>query len=109
MSNYYLSNGEKMSKTAIDKKIAVSKREKWEQQLDWFGYNFCEHCAKFEHYPNQTQFDTSHIISTKECQEMRKTEIAYDINNLEVVCRQHHIEHENKSLKERIKIYESKL
>ena len=101
MSSYYLSNGTKLSKSKIDSLVLKSKKEK---RLNFEGYG-CEHCKRSD----QMFYDTSHIISVKECQEMRKSEIAYDVKNLELLCRNCHIKHESKPLKERILIYESKL
>ena len=78
MSKYYLSNGEKMLKSAIDKKVADSKKQ-YTENLEDESFLRCEHCQRID----KGIYDVSHIISTKECQEMRKTEIAWDLKNLE--------------------------
>lgn len=93
MNYYYLSNGQKMSKSEIDKKISQAKKLKWQMQLDKFGYNFCENCKRVD----KQHYDTSHKVSVNDCQRNRQTELAFDVNNLQVLCREHHIEHENKS------------
>jgi hypothetical protein len=105
MASYYLTDGSKMSKTAIDNKIAVSKKAKWDIQIEEHGYNFCEHCKR-----NDISFSsTSHIIGVKECQELRQSEIAWDVLNLEILCNPDHLKVEDKPLQERIEIYNSRL
>jgi len=86
MSNTYaLSNGERVKKTVIDKRVRVAKQKLLSNQLDDYGYNFCERCKI-----NASQgipLDCSHNVSVKEAQETGQSELAYDVNNMEVLCR----------------------
>lgn len=92
MNSYYLSNGTKMSKAAIDRKIATAKREFWKEQ-ELTNYIHCHHCKRID----KDRYDVSHIISVNDCQRQKKTELAWSFINLEILCRQCHIKHENKS------------
>ena len=62
-----------------------------------FGFNFCVEvgCGA----SSGVYLDASHKISVKECQESGKSELAWDVDNLEVLCRFHHQEKDKLNLK----------
>lgn len=86
MNTYQLSNGERIKKTVIDARVKKAKAQVLENQLLEYGYNFCVNCKR----STGVYLDCSHIVSVKDCQEMGKSELAYDVDNIEVLCRFHH-------------------
>ena len=96
MSNtYQLSNGDRITKSVIDSRIRKAKAEVLDNQMKEFGYNFCVECQR----SSGVRLDCSHIVSVKTCQEMGCSEMAYSIDNIEIVCRQHHSERDGLDLK----------
>lgn len=88
MNTYSTSNGERLKKSVIDALVKKAKKEKLRQQFEEYRYNFCETCG----ISNGTYIDCSHQISVKKCQEEGKTELAFDVNNITILCRKHHEE-----------------
>lgn len=91
MATYKTSNGERLTKSVIDNRIRKAKAAKLKAMLDEQGYIACENCG----VSGGARLDCSHNISVKECQETGRSELAYDVKNITVLCRQHHIEFEN--------------
>lgn len=91
MNSYKLSNGDYIKKSVIDARIRKAKEQLINNQLEEFNYNFCEHCKR----SSGVRLECSHIESVKSCQENGRSEKAYDVSNLEVLCRDCHIKHEN--------------
>lgn len=92
MGNYKLSNGEYISKKEIDRRIIKAKARKREVFWDEYGYFYCERCKK----NTCKHISVSHIYSTKSCQEGGASEMSYDVNNLELLGLNCHMEWENK-------------
>ena len=92
MNTYQTSSGERIKKSIIDLRIRRAKLIK----IVSLDYECCERCGCTD-----DRLDLSHIISVKECQESGRSELAYDVNNLELLCRKHHLEIEAMSKKER--------
>ena len=90
MNTYSTSTGERIKKSVIDEKIKQAKAKKLEQQLDDWGYYFCEDCS----VSTGTYLDCSHDISVKEAQETGRAELSWDVNNLTVRCRECHNKHD---------------
>lgn len=95
MTNYRMSNGEKISKAEIDRKIKQAKENIIHRQKDWYGYNFCQECQRNGFPKNADQMkllilDVSHIISVDKCQKTGRSELAFDPENMEILCRHHH-------------------
>lgn len=88
MNHYYTSSGDRLAKSVIDSRVRKAKAEKLEQQFEEHGYHFCEHedCGQ----SSGTYLDCAHIESVKSCQENGRSEKAYDINNIKILCRSHH-------------------
>ena len=99
MNHYRTSTGERVSKATIDRKIRQAKFEKLQEQMVAFGYNFCEDCKRNE---TDTYLDCSHNISVDQCQKSGRAELAWDVQNITILCRdchkkkdKLHLQHEN--------------
>ena len=86
MNSYSTSNGERIKQSVIESLIRKSKAQKLRQQFDEYGYNFCEECG----ISAGTYLDCSHKISVKKAKETGRTELCYDVNNIDVLCRKCH-------------------
>jgi len=104
MNTYKTSTGERITKEKIDKLVRLAKSKKLENQLNEHGYNFCEQCAN-EGLPGSASeleirtLDCAHILSVDRCQKMGKSELAWDVSNIRILCRAHHREHDGLNLK----------
>jgi len=92
MNHYYTSQDERFSKSVIDTKIKKAKSNALSEQFYEFGYNFCTDCLS-----SNGRLDCSHTISVDEAQKTRRTELAWDVDNIKVRCRDCHIKHDSKS------------
>lgn len=92
MNTYRTSTGQKISKSEIDRKTREAKRAKIEQMYERYGYIFCEECRVNE--KAGIPLDCSHDISVDQCQKEGKAELAYDINNITIRCRNCHQKHD---------------
>ncbi len=97
MNSYKTSTGERVTKKKIDHRVMWAKKAAIEKQFNEFGYNFCSNvdCKN----PNQGPFDCAHIVSVNECQKQGKSELAWDIKNIKVLCRVCHQAHDGLNLK----------
>ncbi len=86
MTTYKMSNGERVEKSTIDYRVREAKKQVLDNQLKEHGYNFCKECGRSAGMP----LDCSHIISVDRCQKEGRSELAWDITNVEVLCRFHH-------------------
>jgi hypothetical protein len=90
-----MSNGERISKKEIDRRVREAKKQLIQDQLNEHGFNFCEDCAMDGGPYNADSMelctlDCSHTIGVSECQKSGKSEMAWDLENLRVRCRAHH-------------------
>lgn len=90
MNSYKTSNGERIKQSVIESLVRKAKAEKVRQQVDEHGYNFCEECNR----SSGTYLDCSHTESVKSCKENGRTEKAFDVNNLRILCRRCHQIHD---------------
>lgn len=90
MNHYYTSTGERIKKSVIDARVRKAKAEKLEHQRTAQGYNSCEDCDD-----SSDMLDCSHDISVDICQKTGKSELAWDVKNITIRCRKHHLEHDN--------------
>jgi hypothetical protein len=102
MGSFGLSNGDRENNSVIDRKIKEAKSLK-RDQLIIDEAMFCERCGL-----NNGFLDMSHIISVKECKESGRAEIAYDVDNIELLCRPHHMDVESLTKVEREVMYFNK-
>ncbi len=93
MNHYYTSDEERMPKSIIDSNVRKAKANALSRQFWEFGYNFCEDCL----LSSGVRLDCSHNISVDEAQKTRRTELAWDVNNIKVRCRECHVKHDSKS------------
>ena len=83
MSNtYQLSNGDRITKSVIDSRIRKAKSEVLDNQMKEFGYNFCIQCNA----SSGVMLHCSHVVSTNECQKIGCSDMAYSVDNIEVLC-----------------------
>jgi len=93
MNHYHTSDGERVAKSVINKLVSNAKKMLIDEQFYEYGYNFCEECE----VSSGVYLDCSHTISVDEAQKTRRSELAWDVNNLRVLCRDCHIKHDSKS------------
>jgi len=92
MNHYYTSDEERIAKSVIDSKTRQAKSNALDIQFWEYGYNFCVNCKT-----SRGRLDCSHTISVDEAQKTRRAELAWDVENIKVRCRECHIRHDNKS------------
>ncbi len=93
MNHYYTSDEERVSKTLIDARTRKAKANALSRQYWEFGYNFCVDCLR----SSGVMLDCSHTISVNDAQKTRRSELAWDVDNIQIRCRECHIEHDKKS------------
>ena len=84
---YSTSTGERYTTDQIDRKSDKVAKELLEIQFVNHGYNFCEKCGINS---SNSYIDVSHTISKKEAKESGRSELCWDISNLEILCRSCH-------------------
>ena len=85
MNSYKLSNGETITKRKIDSNIKKAKGKFLERFIDEHDYPYCE-----RDLTTNSRLDCSHIISVQEAQNTGRSELAWDLNNLELLSREAH-------------------
>ena len=103
MPKYKKSNGEMIDKKIIDRKVNETKKLFLQNFFEEHGYYFCERTGRVD-----MALDCSHIISVRMCQAMGKSELAYSVDNLELLSRDSHLSLEEKSNKFREDYYHAK-
>ena len=83
-----MSDGGKVSKSKIDANIRKAKKVKIDRMLDEEGFIHCEDCGI--NASNGIPLDCSHDISVQECQLSGRSELAWDVNNITIRCRNCH-------------------
>ncbi len=102
MNYYRTSNGDKVSKSEIDRRVRKAKKEKISDQLNEYGYNFCEKSIMHNVEIDDLEYrilDCAHIISVNECQRTKRTELAWDKDNIMIICRHCHRIYDKTNLK----------
>lgn len=94
-NTYSTSKGERLTTSQIDSKIRKAKALKLEIQFVEHRYNFCEKCGK---NGSNTYLDVSHTVSVKKAKEDGNAELAYDLDNLRILCRDCHSKHDKLNL-----------
>lgn len=98
MNTYQLSNGTRLSKSIIDSRVRAAKQELIDNYILEFGYVFCSKCKR----ASGVSLDCAHKISVDECQKQGRSELAYDVDNIEVLCRDCHKKRDGLDLKFKI-------
>lgn len=88
-NKYKMSNGESIEKTKIDQNIKEAKDKYVEKFIDTYEFLFCERSIR-----SDLPLDRSHVISVKYAQETGRSELAWDLNNIELLCRAEHLKFE---------------
>ena len=83
MNTYNTSNGKRISQAEIDRKTTAAKKQLIQDQLDEFGYNFCTTCKRNDCKP----VDCAHVISVDEAKKTGRSELCYDVENMELTGR----------------------
>ncbi len=90
-NTYSCSNGTRLTRSQIESRIRIAKQQKIDlMNLDQ-GYIACEECAI--NYMN-ARIDCSHTISVKKCLETGRAELAFDVDNIRLLCRSCHEKHD---------------
>jgi len=90
MPNYPTTGGTMVSKQYIDRKVTQAKKQKVQEMYDENGFTFCERTKR-----SDSPTDVSHIISVRMCQAEGQSEIAWDLDNLEILTRDEHMKIES--------------
>ena len=90
MNTYKTSSGERIKKSVIDRLVRSAKSQVIVNQVNTFGYNFCEECKQ----SSGAYLDCSHTLSVDQCQKQGKSELAWDVDNIRVLCRSCHRKHD---------------
>lgn len=90
MNTYRTSDGTRVTKKEIDRRIHQAKQWKLDDQMSEFGFHFCEECGRNDDLP----LDCSHTISVKECQESGRSEMAWSLDNIRILGRKCHAIHD---------------
>ena len=87
MNYYKTSSGDRIAKSVIDSRVRKAKIKLLSNQICEHGYNFCQKCG----ISSGVRLDCSHILSVDYCQKNGMSEKAYDVGNMEVLCRECHV------------------
>lgn len=93
-NSYRMSNGERVVKSVIDRRVRQAKAEKIQNMLDEHGYIFCEETGCGKNTNAGEPIDCSHEISVYDCQKEGKTELAWNVSNIKMRCRTCHRKHD---------------
>ena len=93
MNHYYTSDGQRVAKSVIDSRVKAAKKIVVDEQKNEHGYNFCVECGR----STGVRLDCSHTISVDYAQKTRRTELAWDTDNIKIRCRDCHIKHDSQS------------
>jgi hypothetical protein len=77
-NTYRMSNGERISKKEINRRVTAAKKVKRQQIIDEFDHLVCEECFRNDCEP----VDISHNLSVDWCQKNGCAELAWDTDNM---------------------------
>lgn len=97
MNKYKTSSGVYVPKSVIDRKIREAKQQKIAEMIEKFGYLFCEECLR--NASTGIPLDCSHDTPVSKCQSSGNTELAWDVNNITIRCRECHHKHDHHKTK----------
>ncbi len=100
MGSFGLSDGTRLKNSVIDSRIRKAKSDKLRQMQPEGTDRCCERCGS-----NQGRLTMSHLISVKEAKESGRSEIAYDIDDMELACEKCHLWVESQTKEEREQLY----
>ena len=82
-----MSDGSRVTKTEIDRRVREAKRIILDAQLEEHGYNFCTMCGINS---SNAIIDCAHVVSVDKCQKDGMAEVAWDLDNINPTCRECH-------------------
>lgn len=85
------SDGERYTSSQVERKISQAKAQKLGEFRDEHGYYYCEDCKK----SGGVRLDCSHDISVDQCKKTGEVEMAWDVNNITIRCRECHVLHDH--------------
>lgn len=88
MGSFKTSEGERLTKTFIDGQIRKAKKAFTDKAIE-DGKQYCWSCGN-----TNDRLSCSHIISVNDCQNDSRSEIAFDVDNLQLECLKCHEETE---------------
>lgn len=91
---YSTSDGQRYNTEQINRKSDAAAKQKLQEQLDEFGYNFCTECLSNECKP----LDVSHTISRKWAKENGQAEFCWMKENMTILGRNCHQEKDKLNL-----------
>lgn len=89
MNRYKISTGSYVKKSKIDDLVSQAKKQ-LRLNASQDGLSFCWASGRTDE-----PLDCSHIISVKRCQELGKSELSWDLNNIQLESRTSHMEWES--------------
>ncbi len=90
MNTYSTSTGQRLTRSQIESRIRKAKANVINDQLINYGYNFCKWCGR----STGTYLDCAHTIPVSKCLNSGQAELAYDEENIQVLCRECHKKHD---------------
>lgn len=97
MDTYFGSDGTKYTRDEVQRYVKNAKKRKLELFKEEHGYHFCEHikdngkmCGRSSGMP----LDMSHTESVRVSRINRRIELAWDIENIKIRCRDCHQVHD---------------
>lgn len=100
MNTYSTSTGERVRQSVIDDRIRKAKISVLHEQIMDVGHNYCENCHS---NGSGSRLDCSHNVSIKKAKESGRTELCWDENNIEILCRTCHQKKDKLNLKFNLK------
>ena len=95
MGSFWMSNGERVKKSIIDRRVREAKKKILDAQMEEHGHNFCTIC---EINSNNAIIDCAHIMSVDDCQNNGMAEVAWDLDNINPMCRACHRKHDRTTI-----------
>ncbi len=93
-NTYETSDGIRLTRKHIESRIRRAKQEVIETQLYEAGFNHCQACGKSRGEP----LDCAHVLPVAKCLSSGMAELAYKPENIRILCRTCHREHDGLSL-----------
>ena len=95
MGTFSMSNGERVKKSVIDRRVKEAKKIVLDGQLEEYGYNFCIICGINS---SNAIIDCAHVVSVDDCQKNGMAEVAWDLDNINPMCRECHRIHDKTTI-----------
>ncbi len=85
MNTYSTTEGRRLTRSQIESRIRKAKAAVIDAQFMEHGYNFCTQCHRSDRI-----LDCAHKIPVKTCLENGMAELAWDVQNIRLLCRECH-------------------